>query len=98
MSRSRRPLAILVLLALPIVARAAVRAIGEAALPQIRNYYEASLEYGRNTMPDSGFFYIGLARAQRELIALCRSLSQPSALAPPPLRALDRELDALDGE
>jgi hypothetical protein len=84
--------------ALDGVRPAAVRALGEAALPQVRVYYEASLEYGRNTMPDAGLFYLGAARAQRDFTAFCRALSRPSALEAPPLRALDPELDALEAE
>src|SRR5262245_32249628 len=38
---------------------AAVRAQGEAGLPQARGYYDASLEYGRNTMADFGLLYLG---------------------------------------
>lgn len=77
---------------------AAVRAIAEAALPQVRVYYDASLEYGRNTMPDAGFYYLGAARAQRETAELCRRLSAPSSIRPPALRPLGPDLDALEGE
>src|SRR5262245_41676460 len=55
------------------ISPAAVRAIGEAALPQVRIYYEASLDYGRNTVFDSGLYYIGSALAQRDLASLLRS-------------------------
>jgi hypothetical protein len=76
---------------------AAVRALGEAALPQVRIFYDTSLEYARNTMPDAGLFYIGEARAQREFGELCRNLSEPApGPREPPLRALGRELDALE--
>jgi hypothetical protein len=84
--------------ALDGVRPAAVRALGEAALAQVRVYYDASLEYGRNTMPESGLFYLGSAQAQREFAAFCRTLSAPSPLAAPPVRALDGELDALESE
>lgn len=77
---------------------AAVRALGEAALPQVRVYYEASLEYGRNTMPDSGLYYLGQAQAQRDLARFLRTFSEPSGREAPPVRALDAELDALEGE
>jgi len=77
---------------------AAIRALGEAALPQVRIYYDASLEYGRSTTAESGFFYLGAARAQREFAALCRSLAVASPLGQPALRPLDGELDALEGE
>jgi hypothetical protein len=61
-------------------------------------YYETSLDYGRNTMPDSGLFYLGAAQAQREFAALARVLSAPTTLQAPPVRGLDVELDALEGE
>jgi len=63
--------------ALDGVRPAALRAIGEAALPQVKVFYEASLDYGRNTMPDDGVFYLGAALAQRELVAFCRTLAGP---------------------
>jgi hypothetical protein len=84
--------------ALDGVRPASVRAIGEAAASQVKVYYDASLQYGRNTVPRSGFFYIGIAQAQRELVSLCRALSRPSSLAEPPLRPLAGELDALEAE
>ena len=75
---------------------AAVRATGEASLPQVKLFYDTSLEYARNTMPDAGLFYIGEARAQGELAALCRQLSESTPGKAPPLRALGPELDALE--
>jgi hypothetical protein len=77
---------------------AAVRAVGEAALPQVRAYYQASREYGRSTTPANGLFYLGNAQAQRELVAFCRSLSKPSGRRALPLRDLGPELDALETE
>jgi hypothetical protein len=82
--------------ALEGVTPAAVRALGEAALPQVRVYYEASLEYGRNTQADAGLYYLGAAQAQRDFAEFCRRLASPVALPPPPLRALAPELDALE--
>ena len=80
------------------VAPAAVRAVGELALFQVKPYYDSSLEYGRNTMAFQGFFYIGAARAERELAELSRKLAAPSAGRAPRLRALTPELDRLEGE
>jgi hypothetical protein len=74
----------------------AVRALGELAVPQVRAYYEASLEYGRNTMAQAGFFYIGAALAQRDFAALCRSLSEGNSPPPPAMRPLEAELDELE--
>jgi hypothetical protein len=88
--------------ALDGVQPAAVRAVGEAVLPQVRIYYDTSIEYGRNTMAQAGLFYLGVAQAQRDLVSLCRQISAsmagPAVLPPPPLRALGGELDRLEGE
>jgi hypothetical protein len=84
--------------ALQGVAPAAVRGVGEASLAQVRVFYDASLEYERNTMPDAGYFYLGLAKANRDFAEFCRNLSRPSGLRPPPLHSLSAELDALEGE
>ncbi len=80
---------------------AAVRAIAEAALAQARVYYDASLEYGRSTMPDSGLFYLGSALAQRDFAAFCRRLSNLQAHSQgrePGFRTLLVELEALETE
>lgn len=77
---------------------AAVRALAEAALPQVRTYYDASLEYGRNTMPDQGLYYLGAAQAQREAVDLLRKLSAPTSRREPPVRSLRPEIDALEAE
>ena len=77
---------------------AGVRALAEAAMPQVRVYYETSLEYGRNTMPQYGLLYLGVAQAQREFADFCRTLSFPSAGSPPPVRAIGPELDRLEDE
>ncbi len=53
---------------------AAARALAEAALAQMPTYYDASLDYGRNTAPEYGLFYLGAARAQRDFIALAVGL------------------------
>jgi len=77
---------------------AALRALAEAALLQVRVFYEASLEYGHNTMPDSGLYYLGSAQAQRDFLAFARTVSEPSRRTAPPVRALAAELDALQAE
>ncbi len=68
------------------VLSAAARALAEAALAQMPVYYEASLDYGRNTAPEYGLYYLGAARAQRDFISLLASLPRRpknwTALAP----------------
>jgi hypothetical protein len=84
--------------ALADVRPAAVRALGESALARVRVYYDASLDYGRSTTPDSGLFYLGSAQAERDFAAFARRLAAPTALKPPPVRRLEAELDGLEGE
>jgi hypothetical protein len=80
------------------LAPAAVRAVAEAALPQVRVYYETSREYGLDTMPQYGLLYLGAAQAQREFVDFCRTLSWASEGSPPPVRAIGPELDKLESE
>jgi hypothetical protein len=75
------------------------RALSEAAILQVRTYYQASLDYGHSTMPDPGLLYLGTAQAQRDLVAFYRTLPAPSPRRPaPPLRSLRPEIDALQAE
>ncbi|MBI3450674.1 MAG: hypothetical protein HY049_17390 [Acidobacteria bacterium] len=80
------------------VAPAAVRAIAEAAIPQVRSYYTASLDYGRATSPDYGYLYLGSALAERDLVAFCRTLREPAPAKLPAIRSIRPEIDALQGE
>jgi hypothetical protein len=84
--------------ALEGVRPAAVRALTEAALPQSRVFYDASLEYGRNTLPEYGLYYLGAARSAAEAVELCRSLSGPVGEKPSPFRSPRVEIEALEGE
>jgi len=77
---------------------AAARAVGEGALPQVRGYYQASLDWGRNTAPEQGFYYLGSAQGQREVAAFARTMTAASPQSPPPLRSIRPELDALQNE
>jgi hypothetical protein len=81
---------------------AAARAVAEAAAAKVRIYYDASLDYGRNTAPQYGLFYLGAAQAQRDVVELSRgygrSTGEARMRAAPPLRSLRPELDALEGD
>jgi hypothetical protein len=75
---------------------ASARALAEAARLQLREYYDASLDYGHNTMARYGLYYAGAARAQRDFIAFTRRLPAGSPKPAPPLRSIAAELDALE--
>ncbi len=78
---------------------AAARAFGEAALAQVPVYYEASLDYGRNTAPEYGLYYLGSARAQRDLAAwIARLPSRPANVSPLVPRDLTFEIAAAEVE
>ena len=77
---------------------AALRGLGEVAIPQVSAYYAASLEYGRSTTPGDGLFYLATAQAQRDFVELSRRLSMPTSLKPPPLRSLRAEIEGLQAD
>jgi hypothetical protein len=77
---------------------AAVRALAEVASLEARCYYDASLDYAKATSPAEGFFYIGRALGQKTFIDLAKRVSQNEPLAPPPIRSIASELDALNRE
>jgi hypothetical protein len=52
----------------------AARALAEVALPQVRINYDAGLEYGRNTQPEFGLYYVGVGDAQRQFVSMLRGL------------------------
>ncbi len=80
------------------ISPALARALAELAVSQARESYAASLEYGRNTEPQFGFYYLGAARAQRNFLDLARELPAAPAARPPALRALRAEIDGLQSE
>lgn len=77
---------------------AVARGLGEAALLESRGYYDASLSYGRATTAEAGFYYLGAARAQREVADFLQTLAASSPRPAPPVRELGPELDALETE
>jgi hypothetical protein len=77
---------------------AAVQAVAETAEIQVRQYYQASPIYGRNTTPEAGLYYLGAAQGSREFAAFCRTLGPREGGRDPALRSLLVELDRLDRE
>jgi len=77
---------------------AAVRAQAEATQPQVKAFYNASLEYSRNTDPFAGLYYVGNAFAQKQLAALCRQMSTPASQQAPPIRSIAIEIASLQHE
>ena len=75
-----------------------VRALAELSTSQARESYAASLEYGRNTEPQYGLYYLGAAQAHRKFLDVARALPSSTALRAPALRALKAEIDALQGD
>jgi hypothetical protein len=75
---------------------AAFRAIGESSFSEIRPLYEASLEYGRNTVADAGFLYLGSAQAMLEFARYCSQMRvspEPKTLKIP---GLEKEMDLFE--
>jgi hypothetical protein len=74
----------------------ATRAIGEAAFSEVKVYYESSLEYGRDTDPDSGLFYLGLTQGQLDLARFCASLKDGKNTNVHPANQLTDEIDEFE--
>lgn len=79
-------------------APAFARAVAEASYSEVRPYYEASLEYARATDADSGFFYLGAARAQLEFARFCSQMKAPNAAGPIKIQNLAAEMDSFEDE
>lgn len=77
---------------------AAAQAIAEVSLGEIKPYYEASLEYGRNTVADSGLFYIGCAESQLEFARFCSTLRMDHPSKQIQAENLAAEMDEFEGE
>ena len=79
---------------------AAARGLAEVALAQVRINYDAAIEYGRNTQPEYGLFYIGVGDAQRQFVSLVRSM--PLAASPartaPAVRSIASEIAGVQSE
>jgi hypothetical protein len=73
---------------------ALVRALAEVATAQVRINYDAGLEYGRNTQPEYGLYYVGVADAQRQFITLARGLTpaRPDGRTAPRLRSVAADI------
>ena len=76
----------------------AVRAMAEIAVPQVREFYDASLFYSRNTSPDTGLFYLGSSAAQSSFIDFARKVSEKTDGRLPPTRSIANDIDALQHE
>ena len=74
---------------------ALARALAEISVVQARESYHASLEYGRNTEPQYGLYYLGAAHAQRGFVDILHALPAPPPSSAPPLRSLRPDIDAL---
>src|SRR5207342_3477471 len=57
----------------------------------------AGLEYGRNTQPEYGLYYVGVADAQHQFVNLARTLTLAAgeSRAAPPLRSIADEIAAI---
>jgi hypothetical protein len=84
--------------ALAAIKPAAAGALAEVSLPQVRGFYLASRDFGYATTPETGLYYLGAARSERDFVALARALREPVAGRAPAFRSIAGEIDALNGE
>lgn len=77
---------------------AAVQAVGELAESEIKPYYEASVEYGRNTDADAGLYYIGSALAQYDMARFCASFDGGKETGGLKVSNLTQEMNGFEDE
>jgi hypothetical protein len=77
---------------------AAVVALSESALTQVRPYYQSGRLYGLNTTIASGLYYMGLAPANLDFAIFCRGLRLTQNGKPLKYGALKPELARLEAE
>lgn len=77
---------------------AAVRALAESSLTQVRPYYQSGRLYGLNTTIDDGLYYLGLSPALLDYALFCQSLTFGQASPDLKLGPLSDALAALESE
>ena len=77
---------------------ASMRAVAEASYSEIKVYYDSSLEYARATMPEYGYFYLGLAQGQLQFVDVLSTVKQDSSVDAPSFPGLAQQMDQLEDE
>ena len=77
---------------------AAVRALAESSLTQVRPYYQSGRLYGLNTTINDGLYYLGLSPALLDYALFCQSLSFGQASPELKLAPLNDDLAGLESE
>jgi hypothetical protein len=75
---------------------AAVRAAAEASYSEIKVYYDASVEYGRNTQANYGVYYLGSAEAQYDFTKFCKTLRSDATYKPITIGNFKNEIDSFE--
>jgi hypothetical protein len=66
--------------------------IGQTSVSEIKVYYDASLEYGKNTVPDAGLYYIGATLAQLDFARFVSKLPRSNEADPAAPLSLSQEV------
>lgn len=72
---------------------ASVRAVAEASLSEVKAFYDSSLEYGKSTAAEYGFFYLGASQGRLELVRLLSTVHTQDSLKPPEFPGLADEIE-----
>ncbi len=75
---------------------AAVRAVAEASYSEIKVYYDASLEYGKDTEPTYGMFYLGSAQGQYDFTQFCKTLRSTDTYKPVTIGNFENEIESFE--
>jgi hypothetical protein len=72
---------------------ASVRAVAEASLSEVKPLYDSSLEYGKSTAAEYGFFYLGASQGRLELAHLLSTMQTKNLPGLPELPGLAEEIE-----
>ena len=77
---------------------ASVRAVTEATHSEIKVYYDTSVDYAKATMPEYGFFYLGLSQAQLDFTKFLQTLREPDSKKQQKFPGLAEQIDDLENK
>jgi hypothetical protein len=75
---------------------AAVRAVAEASYSEIKIYYDSSIEYGKDTEPTYGLYYLGTAKGQYDFTQFCKTLRATDSYKPLSIGNFENEIESFE--
>ncbi len=77
---------------------ASVQAVAETSFSEVKPFYDSSLEYGKSTTAESGFFYLGASQGRLEFANSLATIQTQGSLKPPVLAGLAEQIESTETE